>query len=308
MVQTPEFVPMRCRVNAALGYDKDYVIQPALKKKKVMVVGGGPGGMEAARVAAVRGHEVILFEKENRLGGLLPWVAMIKGLDVDYDVMILADYLKNQITKLGVDIRLGEEFNPSVIRDINPDAVILAPGGIPTLPDIPGIDRSSVMSLDDLYNRMKDDLEVMEPGIMRGMTHYWDSVGKRVLIIGGTIEGSGLAEFLVERCRDVTITDENTIWGDGMMVSFSLRKVTRLPGVKYEEITDKGLSITSGEGKRQTIEADTIIAATSPGLNTELYEAIKGKVPEVYLLGMDDNEPGSIMNAVGNGYWVARGI
>jgi 2,4-dienoyl-CoA reductase (NADPH2) len=265
--------------------------------------------MEAARVAAIRGHEVILYEKENRLGGLLPWVAMIKGLDVDSDAMILADYLKSQITKFGVHIRLGEEFNPSVIQAINPDAVILATGGIPTVPEIQGINRSNVVIMDDLYRKMKDDLELIERCIMRGMTKYWEFIGKNVVIIGGTIEGCGLAEFLVERCRNITLVDKDKILGgEPLMRSPSMEKVTRMPEVKYEEITNKGLTVTTKEGKRQTIEADTIVTATSPRLNTELLKAIEGKVPEVYLIGIEDKEPSSIMNAIGNGYRVAKAI
>ncbi len=304
-----EFVPIRCRVNAALGSDQDYEIQPAQKKKKVVVVGGGPAGMEAARVGAIRGHEVILFERQNRLGGLLPWVALISGLDVDSDAMILADYLESQITKLGVHIRLGEEFNPSVIADINPDTVILAIGGIPTVPEIQGINRSNVVRMDDLYRRMKQDLELIEPSIMRGMSKYWESIGKNVVIIGGTIEGCRLAEFLVERCRNVTLVDRDEILGGEPLMRFpSIEKVTRMPEVQYEEITDKGLSVTTREGKRRTIEADTIITATSPSLNVELLKAIEGKVPEVYLIGIDDKEPSSIMNAIGYGYRVAKAI
>jgi 2,4-dienoyl-CoA reductase (NADPH2) len=81
-----------------------------------------------------------------------------------------------------------------------------------------------------------------------------------------------------------------------------------MPGVKYVEITNKGLIITTREGKRQTLEADTIVSATSPRPNTELLKAVEGRVPEIYLIGMDDREPSSIMNAIGNGYRVARSI
>jgi len=304
-----EFVPIRCRVNPALGSDQEYEIRPAQKKKKVVVVGSGPAGMEAARIAAIRGHEVILYEKENRLGGLLPWVALIKGLDVDSDAMVLADYLKNQITKLGVNIRLGEEFRPSVIQNMDPDTVILATGGVPTVPEIQGVNRSNVISIDGLYQKMKDDLELIEPSIMRGMAKYWESIGKSVVIIGGTIPGCGMAEFLVDRCRSVTLVDDGKILGgEPLSRVFSMQKVKTIPEVRYEEITDKGLRVTTKEGKRLTIEADTIITATNSRLNTELLKAIDGKAPETYLIGIEDKEPSSIMNAIRNGYRVARAI
>jgi 2,4-dienoyl-CoA reductase (NADPH2) len=296
-------------VNGALGQDQDYEIQPAPKKKKVAVVGGGPAGMEAARVAAIRGHEVVLYEKQDRLGGLLPWVAMIKGLDVDRDVTRLSAYLENQIIKLGVKIRLGEEFKPSLISEIKPDAVILATGGIPAVPQIRGVNRGNVISIDEIYRRVKEDLDQIEPGVLRWMERYWDFIGKRVVIIGGTIEGSGLAEFLAERCRTVTVVDEDLIWGDDPLVRTpSMEKVIRMPEVRCEEITDKGVVITTSEGRKQTIEADTIITASSPRLNTDFLKAVEGSVSEVYLIGVDDKEPSSIMNAIGNGYKTAKAL
>ena len=93
--------------------------------------------MEAARVAALRGHEVVLFEKSSRLGGLLPLAALVKGLEVE-DLPAIIRYLKGQITKLGVEVRLGNEATPALIEEMKPDVLILATGGIPALPDIPG--------------------------------------------------------------------------------------------------------------------------------------------------------------------------
>jgi 2-enoate reductase len=240
---------------------------------------------------------------------MLPWVALIRGLDVDSDAMALAEYLKHQITRLGVHIKLREEFNPSAIREMNPDAVILATGGMPVVPEIKGIGSSNVVHMDNLYRSMKDDLEWIEPGIMRGMNRYWDFVGKNVVIIGGAIEGCGLAGFLAERCRNVTLVDRDELLGGEPLMRFpSMRKVTIMPKVRYEEITGKALIVITREGKRQVIEADTIIAAASPRPNTELLKAIEGNVPEAYLIGIEDKEPGCIMNAIGNGYRAAKTI
>jgi 2,4-dienoyl-CoA reductase (NADPH2) len=303
-------VPIRCRVNAALGYTEGYAILPAPKPKKVVVVGGGPGGMEAARVAAIRGHEVTLFEKERQLGGLLPWVAMLRGRDVDVDVTALAAYLKKQIAKLGVNVRLGEEFTPATLQPVKADAVILATGGIYSTPKIPGM-SGNVVGIGDLYGKMKDDLEVMDPEIMRGLTIYWQSIGKNVVIIdGGSVEGLTFAEYLSDRCRSVTLVDtgEILINEPPMDRRGSMKNVTAMPEVKYEEITDKGVAVTTKGGQRVTIVADTIIAASRARVKLELLKAIDGKVPEVYLLGKDAKEPGSIMNAIGNGYRVAKAI
>jgi len=309
MVQKSEFVPIRCRVNAALGSEPDYRIPLASKKKKVVVVGGGPAGMEVARVLAIRGHNVILYEKENRLGGLLPWVAVIKGPDVDGDATVLANYLENQIRKCGVEIKLGKKFDAAQVSEINPDAVILATGGIPEVPVIPGISKSKVISVANLCQRVKDDLELMEPAVMRALNKYWEFIGKNVVIIGGTVAGSTLAEFLVERCRNVTIVAAGSIWGDEPLLrSPALEKVVRMHEVQCREITDSGLIVATAEGKQSTLEADTIITALDPRPDLEFAQSLEGKVPEIYLVGWESNQPRSIMNAIGNAYRVGRSI
>ena len=316
-LRPPYPTPLRCRINGAMGGAEKFEIRPATKKKKVVVAGGGPGGMEAARVAAIRGHDVTLYEKERELGGLLPWVAAIRGLDNVSDVTVVARYLKNQITKLGVNIKLGKKFTPALIDEIKPDAVILAPGYVPDTPDIPGIKRRNVISADELYRKYKPYLSPLGPEGIRRLTKDWLPVGKKVVIMGLTAEGYALADFLINQGRKVTIVDTAEIQAGEMMrggneifmrmMLPSRQKMTMIGKVKYEEITKKGLVITTKEGERQTIEADTVIPATHRP-NTELLESCKGKAGEIYLLGGDGEEPDLIMNAIRDGYLVAKAI
>jgi pyruvate/2-oxoglutarate dehydrogenase complex dihydrolipoamide dehydrogenase (E3) component len=141
------------------------------------------------------------------------------------------------------------------------------------------------------------------------------SLGKRVVIIGGGIQGCQLAEFLVKRGRKVTIVDTSEELGEGLaperktrlFVWFRKKGVTLISGVKLEEITDKGLTITNKEGKGQTIEADSIVPAMPLAPNTELLKSLEGKVPEIYPIG-DCKEPGIIPDAIAGGWQVANKI
>ena len=304
----------RCRINAALGTDEPYVIKPAEKRKSILVVGGGPAGMEAARVAALRGHEVTLLEKTSQLGGLIPVAALVKGLEIE-DLPALVDYLKRQITKLGVKVRLGKEADVSIIEEVKPDVVILATGGIPMLPEIPGISRRNVISNAELHRKLKLYLKLFRPGLLGWLTKLWMPVGKRVVIIGGGKHGCELAEFLVKRGRKVTITDTADALGEGMfhhlkcalLAWFQKKDVTMITGVKYVEITDKGLTVINKEGNRQTLEADSIIPAMSLIPDNALLELFKGKAPEIHTIG-DCREPLMIVDAIADGSRIARAI
>lgn len=306
--------PVRCRVNGALGGKEEYYyVTPSEKKKRVVVIGGGPAGMEAARVAAIRGHEVILYEKEHKLGGLLPLAAMVKGVEIE-DLVALVRYLKTQIIKLGVKIRLREEFHASLVEEIKPDAVILAAGGVPGVLEIPGANRRNVVSGSDLHLQLKTYMKFLGPQVLRWLTRFWMPLGKNVVIIGGEIQGCELAEFLLKRGRKVTIVHIGETLGDGLpeankfhYVEWLTKKGVVITGVKYEEINEKGLVITTREGERQTINADTIVIALPFKPNTELIKALEGKAPEVYSIG-DCSEPRLIMDAIGDGYRIARDI
>ena len=257
--QKMNLLPKECRVNAALGTEQ-YTIQKAEKKKKVVVIGGGPAGMEAARVAALRGHEVTLYEKAHKLGGALPMAALVKGVEIE-DLPALIRYLQRQVARLGVRVRLGKEFSLSVIEEIKPDVVIVATGGIPVVPEIPGIDRRNVVSAPDLHNSLKVYLRFLGPVALRWLTKFWMPLGKNVVIMGGAIQACQVAEFLVKRGRKVTIVDTAEVLGDGLVTErknrlfwwFRKKGVAMINGVRYEGITDSGLVIITREGKRQTI-------------------------------------------------------
>ncbi|MCJ7773373.1 MAG: FAD-dependent oxidoreductase, partial [Desulfobacterales bacterium] len=305
----------RCRINGATGTDQTYVIPPVLTRKKVVVVGGGPGGMEAARVAALRGHKVVLFEQSRRLGGLLPLAATVKGVDIE-DIPAIVAYLSAQIKKLGVDIRLGKKADASIIEDENPDAVILATGGVTDTPNIPGIDRPNVVSNARLHRLLKFILQFLSPKTLNRLTRIWMPIRKQVVIIGGGIHGCELAEFLVKRGKNVTIVDTSETLGEGMinhlklqlLAWFRKKGVTMITGIRdYVAVDEKGLVVLTPEGYNRTIVAETIIPALPMLPNTGLFHELEAKVKEIYAIG-DCKEPNLIVDAIGDGYRIGRSI
>jgi 2,4-dienoyl-CoA reductase (NADPH2) len=305
---------IKCRINAAFGREYEYAIKPAVKRKRVLVIGGGPSGMEAARVAALRGHNVVLCEKEPKLGGLLPLAAMVRGTEKE-DLPALVNYLKTQISKLGVEVRLGKEVNEAVVKEIKPDVVIVATGGVPVPLTIPGMDRGNVVTSSYFHRMGKTFLKFLTPEVLRWLTKFWIPLGKRVVVVGGSIHGCELAEFLVKRGRKVTLIETSEAMGTEMVETnrdrllrwLAQKGVTMMTGVKYEEITDKGIVIRTKEGKKQTIEADTIALITGLAPNIELFKTLEGKVPEIHRIG-DCEQPGLIVNAIHAGSHIGRAV
>lgn len=315
------FPMSRCRVNATSTrihgpeMPEGLAVQPAITKKKVLVIGGGPGGLEAARVAAERGHEVTLYEKTGRLGGLMPVAALVKGRHEK--ILDFVNYLTGQIKKLGVTVKLGKEVTPAVVEELQPDAVIVATGGKMATLNIPGIDNRKVISSSDLHSQLELGLKIISPFALRSLTNFYMPVGKKVVIIGGQIQGLQLAEFLAQRDRDVTIVDE----APEDMLGFNLPNETKsrvilynqahgvktLMGVKYGEITDAGMTVTTSYGITKTIEADSIILALPVIEDTSLADSLKGIVSEVYSVG-DCSKSGVIVDAVEAANLTARRI
>jgi 2,4-dienoyl-CoA reductase (NADPH2) len=300
-----------CRVNAAMGTPY-YSIEKATKKKRVAVVGGGPAGMEAARVAALRGHDVTLYEKTPQLGGLLPLAALIKGIELE-NIPDLTRYLKTQVEKLGVKIKLGKEFNASLLKEIKPDVVIVANGGTLAVPDITGLNNSKVLTTSALHQKVKPYLRIFGPRVLGWLTKFWLPVGKAVVVIGGGLHGCEVAEFLVKRGRKVTIVEQSDAIGAemldfrlGLTLGWFERKGVKIAtGVKAMEVTDKGLAFTTAEGRKQTIKADTIIPTRPLVPNLELFKSLEDRVPEIYAIG-DCRQPRKIVNAIADAYEIAR--
>jgi len=165
--------------------------------------------MEAARVAALRGHQVTLYEESSKLGGLMPMAAMVKG--PHEQIMPFVDYLSNQVTKLGVEVKLGKKVDLALVEKLKPDVAIVATGGTYAIPNIPGIDSPKVISNQALHKMLKRGLKVVSPSRLRSLADVYMPIGKKVIVIGGQLQGIEVAEFLVHQNRDVTIVDEGPI-------------------------------------------------------------------------------------------------
>ena len=305
----------RCRINALMGLPVN-TVEKADKKKKVVVIGGGPSGMEAARVSALRGHDVTLIEKQTILGGLLPIAAMVKGPHPE-DVTLIIKYLSEQIRKQGVKVELGKEVDPAMIMQMKPDVVYVATGAQQTIPNIKGVERKDVVAGGDLHNKLKFYARFFTPYTLRNITKmYMPGIGKNVVVIGGALQGCELAEFLVKRGRNVTIVEQSEHLGQGMVealfgylnIWFRKKGVRTITGVReFVDITDRGLTIITKEGIKQTIKADTYVSALPLTAKPDLATALQGKVPEVYAIG-DCAQPGLIADAVGTGLRTARTV
>jgi 2,4-dienoyl-CoA reductase (NADPH2) len=302
---------LECRVNATLGRELDpaFTFTPAKKKKKVLVVGGGPSGMEAARVAAKRGHDVVLYEKASYLGGLLPMASIVKELEA-VDIMTFVKYLATQLRKEGVTVRLNTEVDADVIKREKPDAVVVAAGAAHTTFNVSGGDNRKVLTAAKLHKQLKFFLKYFTPMQLEKLTKIWMPVGKKAVVTGGTLHGCELTEFLTKRNRRVTMVHNGpkAELGNGMTIDdlenlwpwLRRKGVPILADVNYVRVEDAGLVIEDEEGNMRTLDANNICTTQDFVPNTELASRLRGLVPEVYNIG-SSNEPGLIVDAMREG-------
>jgi len=281
---------IRCAINPEAFREKQLQAVQTLRPKKVLVIGGGPGGLEAARVAARNGHSVSLWEKEERLGGQVN-LASIGPHKEEFAHLIR--YFSVQMKKLGVKVELGKEATPELVKDLEPDAIIFAAGSKTDFPPIPGIDKKTVLDARDVISGKAE-------------------VGDTVVVIGGGEVGMETAHILAQKGKKVTMVVRSKV-GKGMIMMVyywtlgELKKygVEIFTKTKTEEITDKGAVVVDNEGKRWTIEADNVVMAAGAKADNSLYDSLQDLAPEVCLAG-DCVHPNNIRSAIYQGAMAAN--
>jgi 2-enoate reductase len=287
--------PTSCAVNPASGREKDYALSPARRSKKVMVIGGGVAGMEAGRVAALRGHKVVIYEKSDKLGGHVTEAVVMPFKEGEQKLL---DWFKTELGDLKVEIRLRTEVTPEIVHKNNPDAVIVATGSKYVRLNVPGADRPSVISACDFLSGKAQ-------------------VGERVVVIGGGQVGCEISLWLSQQGKKVTVVEKlddllvgrPIPWMNRVMLLDLLKfhKVEVMTNASLSEVTDKGAVVVNKDSRIETLPADTVIIAV--GLESEqgIYRLLQGNLTSLYLIG-DAREAKNIMNAIWDAYEVARAI
>lgn len=308
------YVPNHCRVNASLGKEGPYAIRPAEKKKHVIVVGGGPAGMEAARVARLRGHDVTLYEKNSKLGGSVPVQALIKGTEIE-KLPALVKYFETQVRKAGVHLRLGREFTVEKARSLQPDAVVVAVGGARVTPDIPGIDMPHVLRGEDLMSEVMPWINLVGPEMLSVLTHAYLPMGRRIAILGGQLHGCQLAAFLVKRGRQVTVIEQSDRLGDGISIVMRDRLIDWLKSkgtvflteTACTEVRGNSVVLKSKDGAASEVGMDNVIVVLPTEPNLGLAKALTPIVPEVHAIG-DCLEGKLMLGAIASGARVGHAL
>ncbi len=293
-LRNPNEVGVRCGVNPQTGKEGVLGITPAETPKKVLVVGGGPAGMEAARVAAIRGNKVTLWEKSDRLGGQLIPAAAAPYKD---RIAALPQYYAGALKDSKVRVVLNREATAAKIKRLQPDAVILATGVKSIMPQIPGLDKIHHVNAVDV------------------LTGKYEVTGNNVVIVGGELVACEVAQYLTDKGKKVTMVRRGpeiaqkvgTSLKPFVLANLKSCGVEALTGITYNEATEKGLVVTTKEGEKKLLPADIIVIAAGAEPDQVLYQELKDKLPVVKIVG-DCVSPRNIPEAVADGYWAGLNI
>lgn len=283
----------RCTVNPLIGREMEGCeIHLAPEKKKVLVAGGGPGGLYAAYTAARRGHKVILCEKESKIGGILK---SEQAIPFKHEMYELANTYKKLAENAGVEIRVNTEVTPEYAEKENPDALIIAVGSSPLVPPIKGLDGENVVLVNNYY------LEK-------------EKVGDKVVVFGGGLAGCECAihlgmegkEVHIIEMRDELAPDAN-IRHRPLLLKEINKYATVHAGCKGLEVSKEGILCEDKEGHQMLVEGDSIICALGQRSRRDVVDALRDGAPYVAVIG-DASKVSTITNAVYEGYHAALDI
>jgi 2,4-dienoyl-CoA reductase-like NADH-dependent reductase (Old Yellow Enzyme family)/thioredoxin reductase len=289
--------PPRCAVNPLAGRELDYVCGPAPKrKKKVVVVGGGPAGLEAARTLAERGHAVVLFEKAPQLGGVLRGAAKspLKG-----DLKKYLDWSICMTTRnKNINLRIATEATSHLIAEEQPDALILAIGGSPVIPKLTYQDASKVIWVGDVDN---DNVQV----------------GDNVLIAGAGLTGCETALRFLRSGKKVTLIDamprEQLGSGSSAINAYALFNILAEANVALRTQTTlldvtKDYAIVAGEGREEGLVFDTVVLSLGVKVDSEAINQLRTAAAECYVVGNSNGKSGTVWNATTSAFDAAMAI
>jgi NADPH-dependent 2,4-dienoyl-CoA reductase/sulfur reductase-like enzyme len=260
----PYYHRISCDVNAAAGRERELQITPAAKPKRVLVIGGGPGGMEAARVAALRGHEVTLCEMSDKLGGQLALAIVPPHKEAIAEFL---KYLVKQVKSLGITTKLSTEVTRNTVKDLQPDAVVLATGSVPLIPNIPGIHGKNVLTGGDAL--------------------LGAEVGSKIIVVGGGLGACETAEYLAAKGKEVTILEMREriapeVEGDTRTLLLDrLEKLgTKMHvATRVDAVSDKGVFAVG-----RNWEADTVVICCGSAPNNKLASELHD-LAQIYPIG-----------------------
>ena len=282
----------RCTVNPVIGREYENGIQPSPVRKKVLVAGGGPGGLYAAYTAAARGHQVILCEKADALGGIL---RSEQAIPFKYEMYRLIDAYSRMAASAGVEIRTGTDVTPAYVEHENPDALIIATGSRPIVPRIPGIDGTNVVIVNNYYlekNRITDE----------------------VVVIGGGLAGCECAIHLGQQKKKVRLIEMKPLLATDANVRHRpllLQEIEKYVEVyashKAVRITADGVMCLDQNGNEVLIRGTSVICALGQRATTDIADRLRGTAPFVRVIG-DAFKVSTITNAVYMGYHVGLDV
>jgi len=286
--------PFTCLQNPAVGREKEFEIRKAKKPKKVAVIGGGPAGLEAARVAALRGHEITLYEKEADLGGQ---IRMGRVPPKRGELGKVTDHLARQVKKLGVQVELGKNITKETVKNLDAEVIVLASGAAPLVPDIEGIDQRHV---------------VYAAEVLAGKA----SVGKRVVIVGAGLVGMETADYLAEHGKDIILLEllettppdmgnANRIYFEEV---FKEKGIEVIFGAKVERIDEDGIVYDRKGWTRKLMAIDTVVLATGAVAEDSLEKTIRNEKRVTFFTVGDCVKARNVMEAIYEGSKIGREI